>query len=426
MFETQLTCLNCGASYNLERMFEGCPRCKTENFQSNVTVDYDYEKIKESITRDTFQNHCKKGVWAWEEFLPGNFDQYITLGEGHTPLLFGETIGDTIGIENLYIKDESQNPTLTFKDRSAAVGAAIAREFGSQYLIAGGGNTAAAASAYGAVSSLNVISFENLDESKQAILQTLSYGGKIVYLKKYEDRYPLMKKCVDILHAHPVSSYTRSPTGDPYSEEGRKTVAFEICQHLSWETPDFVIVPTGMGFGLFAIWRGFLDLYKVGFIETLPKMVAVESAAGGSLTKTLTESPESVQRVNTSPSIARHILVPQVGYQGVRAVKDSGGHALTAKDSQILKAVFSLAKQEGVFASTTSASAVVAAETLLASGHIDPKDTVVCVITGGGLKDSDIIESHFCLPDPVGGDWEKFKALMETHYNLTVPSLSPD
>lgn len=415
-----LKCLHCGAQYPLERMFEGCPRCKKDSFQSNVVVDYDYEKIKEAVTRDVLQKRHVLGVWKWQEFLPVDPALGITLGEGGTPLLPCRNLGPVLGMSHLCIKDESRNPTHTFKDRSAAVGAAVARKFGSRHLIAGGGNTAAAAAAYGAVSGLQVISFENLDESKQAILQTLSYGGKVVYLKKYEDRYPLMKTCVDALAAHPVSSYTRSPTGDPYSEEGRKTVAFEICEQLSWNVPDTVIVPTGMGFGLFAVWRGFQDLFTTGFIDALPQMVAVESSAGGSLTKTLTSRSDSIQRVVTAPTIAKHILVPQVGYQAYRAVRDSGGVALTVEDDEILDAVFSLATHEGVYASTTSAAAIAAAKNLHESGYIDAEDTVACVITGGGLKDSDIIETHFSLPDPVGGDWNTFVTLMKTHYNMVL------
>jgi threonine synthase len=418
MYEEVLKCLHCGAQYPLERMFEGCPRCKTDNFRSNVVVDYDYEKIKETVTRKVLQKRCAQGVWKWQEFLPVDPALGVTLGEGGTPLLPCKNLGPALGLPHLCVKDESRNPTHTFKDRSAAVGAAAARKFGSRHLIAGGGNTAAAAAAYGAASGLQVISFENLDESKQAILQTLSCGGKIVYLKKYEDRYLLMKMCVDTLHAHPVSSYTRSPTGDPYSEEGRKTVAFEICEQMSWNVPDTVIVPTGMGFGLFAVWRGFLDLHTTGFIDTLPQMVAVESASGGSLTRTFASGKEVIQRVVTTPTIARHILVPQVGYQAYRAVKDSGGVALTVEDDEILDAVFFLATKEGIYASTTSAAAIAAAKTLCNSGHIDAQDTVVCVITGGGLKDPDIIETHFSLPDPIGGDWDKFVELMKTHYNM--------
>ncbi|MBU7013161.1 MAG: pyridoxal-phosphate dependent enzyme [Theionarchaea archaeon] len=422
MYETHLKCLKCGTEYELMRMFEGCPHCRKEDFSSNVYVDYDYEKIKEAMSKTTLERRRGLGIWKYEELLPVTSKEgVITLGEGETPLLECNTLSKKLKISPLFAKDESRNPTHTFKDRSAAVGAAVAKKFGSNHLIAGGGNTAAAAAAYGARSHLQVISFENVDESGQAILQTLSYGGKVIYLNQYEARYNLMKKCVDTLHAHPVSSYTPSPTGDPYSEEGRKTVAYEICEQLHWEVPDMVIVPTGMGFGLYGIWRGFCDFHTLGLTDSVPKMVAVESAAGGSLTKAFLNKDEKIKRVVPQETVARHILVPKVSYQGYRAVKDSNGKVLTVEDDEIMEAVFSLARTEGIYASTTSAAAVAAARNLRATGYIDKNDTVVCVITGGGVKDPDFIEKEVPhTPDPIGDDWEIFKSVMKKYYNVLL------
>jgi threonine synthase len=422
MYEKNLVCQSCGRKYELERMFEGCPSCKQGKFSSNVYVDYDYEGIKEVITRDMLEKRKGPGIFKYEELLPINAQEGITtLGEGSTPLLPCTALGDLLDMNRLYIKDESRNPTHTFKDRSAAVAVSVARRFGSHHLIAGGGNTAAAASAYGARYGFEVISFENVEESKQAILQTLSYGGKIVYLQQYEDRYPLMKTCVDKLGAHPVSSYTWSPTGDPYSEEGRKTIAFEICEQLDWEVPDKVIVPTGMGFGMSAIWRGFQDLHRVGLTDTLPQMVAVESAAGGSLTRTFQKDSDTPLRVKPEETIALHIIVPQVGYQAYRAITDSQGMAMTVEDPPILEALFLLARNEGVYASTTSTSAIAAAKILREQGDIDKDDLIACVITGGGLKDPQFVEPQFAhLPPPVTGDWDAFTQLMKDQYDVVL------
>jgi threonine synthase len=421
MYEKSLKCLNCGEEYDLVRMFEGCPRCAQGDFRSNLYVTYEYERIKEVIDRQTLETRKKSGIYKYEELLPvDSRKEVITLGEGDTPLIHCKNLEKSVAFD-LYAKDESRNPTLTFKDRSAAVGVFVARQFGSHHIIAGGGNTAAAAAAYGARSHLQVISFENPGEAKQAVLQTQSYGGKIIYLEKYEDRYHLMKKCVDTLKAHPFSSYTASPTGDPYSEEGRKTVAYEICEQLSWAVPDTVIVPTGMGFGLFGIWKGFQDLYVLGLTDALPRMVAVESAAGGSLTRAFKNQSSRIEPVVPQKTIARHILVPRVSYQALKTVRDSQGYAMTVEDDEILEALFALARTEGIYASTTSASAVAAARTLQDTGHIEKGDTVVCVITGGGPKDIDLIEKEVpVLPDPITGDWEQFSLLMKTRYDLVL------
>lgn len=420
MYERNLVCQHCGKKFELERMFEGCPSCREGKFSSNVYVDYDYEEIKEVISRKTLETRTGPGIFKYEELLPIHAqDGITTLGEGSTPLLPCTTLGELLDMNHLYAKDESRNPSHTFKDRSAAVAVSVARRFGSHHLIAGGGNTASAASAYGARYGLGVISFENLEESKQAILQTLSYGGKIVYLQKYEDRYPLMKTCVDTLGAHPVSSYTWSPTGDPYSEEGRKTISYEICEQLGWNVPDKVIVPTGMGFGLSAVWRGFVDLHTVGLIDSLPHMIAVESAAGGSLTRTIEKNSSSIMRVKPEETVALHILVPQVGYQAYRAVTDSQGIAMTVEDDEIMEALFSLARNEGVYASTTSASAIAATKILRERGDIDKDECIACIITGGGLKDPQFVEPRFeNLPSPISGDWNTFIRLMKNHYDM--------
>jgi threonine synthase len=401
-------------------MFEGCPACSTPDFKANVVVEYDYEQIKEVITKKILQRRAP-GIVKYKEFLPITSETAVTLGEGGTPLLHCPTLGESMEMDNLFVKDESRNPTHTFKDRSAAVGVSIAQQFGSPYIVAGGGNTSAAAAAYSAKTNITTISFEKKSESIQAILQTLTCGGKIVYLKNYEDRYNLMKQCVDSLHAHPVSSYTPSPTGDPFSEEGRKTVSYEICEQLNWNVPDIVVVPTGMGFGLYGIWQGFVDFRQVGLIDSLPRMVAVESAAGGSLTKTFETNAEKIIKVPTRNTVARHAIVPKVSYQGYRAVKDSEGTAVTVKDCEIMEAVFCLARTEGIYSSTTSAASIAAVKKLRKTGYIHTDDTLVCVITGGGLKDPDIIQGALPeFPPPIGGDWDIFTSTLKKYYRISL------
>jgi threonine synthase len=420
MYEKQLRCLNCRTPYELSRMFEGCPACRAPDFRANVVVEYDYEEIKEVITKKILKRR-EAGIVKYKEFLPITSETAVTLGEGGTPLLHCLTLGKSVEMDNLFVKDESRNPTHTFKDRSAAVGVSIAQQFGSPYIVAGGGNTSAAAAAYSAKTGIITISFEKKSESIQAILQTLTCGGKIVYLQNYEDRYDLMKRCVDSLHAHPVSSYTPSPTGDPFSEEGRKTVSYEICEQLNWNVPDIVVVPTGMGFGLFGIWQGFVDFHQVGLIDSLPRMVAVESAAGGSLTKTFETDAEKIIKVPTRNTVARHAIVPKVSYQGYRAVKDSRGTSVTVEDSEIMKAVFCLARTEGIYSSTTSAASIAAVKKLRKTGYIHSDDTLVCVITGGGLKDPDIIQGALPeFPPSIGGDWDTFTSTLKKYYHISL------
>jgi threonine synthase len=420
MYETHLRCVRCGKTYELTRLFEGCSHCKEEKSVSNLIVSYDYEKIKEAIKKNHWEKKKDGGIWKYSELLPGkNEKNKVTLGEGGTPLLPCKRMGKELDLDSFYVKDESRNPTHTFKDRIISVGTAVAVEFGSHYVMAGGGNTAAAASAYSARHGLEVISFETPFESQQAVMQTRSYGGNVVYLARYEDRYALMKRCVDTLHGHPVSSYTPSPTGDPYSYEGYKTIAYELCEQH--EVPEFVIVPTGQGNGLHGIWRGFVDLFELGMIDSLPRMVAAESTAAGTLTRALHSKKKRIEEVVPRETVARQTRIPQVSYQGYRAVVDSDGTAVMVDDTETMNTLMTLARKEGIFSSTTSAVALAAAKKLREEGDIDKTSTVVCVITGGGLKDPDYIMDPLAIPQtPIEGTWKTFTAFMKMQYGLLL------
>lgn len=416
-----LKCMHCGKEYPLKRMFEGCPNCKSENFAANLVVKFDLKQIKKVLSREVLKERSKLGLSKYLELLPiEKTTSLATLGEGQTPLIKCEKLGQLLGMSNLYVKDESRNPTGTFKDRKACVGTSVALQFGLRNIVAGGGNMGTAAAAYGAKYGLGVISFETLGESKAAILQTLAYGGKVILLKRYEDRYELIKKCVDECGCYPVSSYTPSPTGDPYSQEGTKTIAYEICEDLGWKVPDKVIVPTGQGFCLYGIWNGFLDFYEIGLIESFPSMIAAESSSGGSFTKTEKRDPKYIKTIEPKATVARHAVAPKGSYKGLKAIIDSDGCSVTVTDEEVVNAVRLLARSEGIFSSTTSATAIAALKKLLGEGRISRDELVVCVITGGGLKDIDIIDTVLeKVPEPIGSDWRALETLLDENYGFS-------
>jgi len=416
-----LKCMHCGKEYPPKRMFEGCPNCKSENFTANLIVEFDLKKIKKVLNRKALKGRGKLGLSKYIELLPiKETTSFATLGEGQTRLIKCEKLGQLLGMNNLYIKDESRNPTGTYKDRKACIGTSIALQFGLHNIVAGGGNMGTAASAYGAKYGLGVISFETLSESKAAILQTLAYGGKVIPLKKYEDRYELMKRCVDEYGCYPLSSYTSSPTGDPYSQEGVKTIAYEICEDLGWRVPDKVVVPTGQGFCLYGIWNGFIDFYKIGLIESFPSMIAAESSSGGSFTKTEKRDPKYIKTVQPKTTVARHAVAPKGSYKGFKAIIDSDGCSVTVTDEEVVNATKLLARSEGIFSSTTSATTIAALKKVLGKGRISRDELVVCIITGGGLKDIDIIDKVLRkVPEPIGSDWRAFETLLDKDYGFS-------
>ena len=418
--------MNCHKQYPLQRMFEGCTNCRSEEFSANLVVKYDFNKIKRKINRKILEERGNTGLSKYLELLPIKKGMSLaTLGEGGTPLIQCRILGRELGLENLYIKDESRNPTGSFKDRLACVGATVALQFGSKNIVAAGGNMAAAAAAYAAKYGLGAISLEIPTESRISILQTTVYGGKAVVLEEYDQRYALMKRCVEEYGCHPVSSFTHSPTGDPYSQEGSKTIAYEICENLGWRSPDKVIVPTGQGFCLHGIWNGFRDFNRIGLIDSLPSMVAAESSSGGSLAAT--KDVKYIKTVEPKGTVARHAVAPKGSYKGFRAIIDSGGSSTMVTDREVLDAVNILAKSEGIFSSTTSATAIAAMNRCLKEGKIEKDEIVVCVITAGGFKDADILSQALPqIPKPIAPEWESFIAFLAENYHFTMSNEQPN
>jgi len=413
-----LKCGYCGKEYSVGRWFEGCVSCKSPGFASGLQVVYDWQKAKQTFTRERLEANQKRGLERFLDLLPVDPTlPFNALGVGNTPLIECRRLASALGLGELYIKDESRNVTGTFKDRYACIGANVALQFDSSCLIAAGGNMGTAAAAFAARYGLAAISIEVPTESTIAMLQTLAYGGKVILVEDYKIRYSLMKRCVDEYGCHPLSSYTSSPTGDPYSREGAKTIAYEICQDLSWEVPDVVVAPVGQGFLLWGLWRGFLELHKLGLVERLPMMIAAESAAGGSYTKTLKAVTDAVAKVLPTRTVARHAVASQGSYQGLQAIRDSGGTAITVSDDESVEALKTLASMEGLLPSTTSSVALAALVKLCDEGKISKKQRIVCVLTGAGFKDFDLLSGVFPqIPSLNGPDWDNFVAALSHTY----------
>lgn len=417
-----LKCGYCGKEYPVGRWFEGCVFCMSSDFASSLRVVYDWQKAERSFTREQLEANWDRGLERFLDLLPVDptlpFD---TLGVGNTPLIECRRLASALGLSELYIKDESRNVTGTFKDRYACIGANVALQFESSCLIAAGGNMGTAAAAFAARYGLAAISIEVPTESTIAMLQTLAYGGKVILVEDYKIRYSLMKRCVDEYGCHPLSSYTSSPTGDPYSQEGAKTIAYEICQDLSWEVPDVVVVPVGQGMLLSGLWRGFLELHKLGLVGGLPMMIAAESAAGASYAKTLKATTDTVMKVSPARTVARHAVAPQGSYQGLQTIRNSGGTAITINDDEATEALKTLASVEGLLPGTTSSVAFAALIKLCGEGKISKKQRVVCILTGAGFKDFDLLSAIFPqIPSPIGPDWDDFVATLWDTYGYTL------
>ncbi len=380
-----LKCLFCGEEYEEGLMFEGCPACKTKEFVSNVAPVYDYELISDKISREKFDNN--RGVWGCEELLPVDKRYAVTLGEGGTPLIECSDLVNGEGIK-LYIKDESQNPTWSFKDRFCSVAVSKALEVGSKKIvIASTGNHGASTAAYSSKAGLESVVFtlESVPETMK--IQMGVYGAKILATRQPEHRWMLMKKCIERFGWYPTGNYSNPPVGSNfYGIEGYKTIAYEICSQLDWKVPEWIVQPTAYGDGLSGIWRGFKDLYELKLIKKLPRMVAVEPF--GPLKKTLEMDGNIMKKVETKSTIAFSIGVNISTYQGLDVLRESNGLAVISRDEDIRRMQRTIGETTGIYAEAAAVASIAGVMQLKDEGEIKRGESVVAISTSSGLKDA--------------------------------------
>lgn len=386
-----IKCLNCEQEYEELPLFEGCPNCKSETFSSNLILLYDYVKMKKNVSETLFHQPFK-GLWSFKELLPVKEENIVTLHEGGTPFL-KSTLGKEWGVENLYLKDETRNPTHSFKDRLAAVSISKAKELGANTVVVSStGNHGAATAAYAAKAGLECIIFTTKAIPKAMNVLMQVYGAKVVALSESFERWTIMKKCIDQFNWFPISNYVYPPVGSNfYGIEGYKTIAFEICADLEWKVPDKVVVPTAYGDGLSGIWRGFKELFHLGVIDRLPEMIAVEMM--GSLKNTLDYQQNSIKPMKRKPTIAYSMGTPISTFQALKSIRESKGQAIVAEDKDLINMQIKLA-QTGIYAEASSVASLVAIKKMSEQQQINHGEVVVSLITSTGLKDYKVTRNN--------------------------------
>jgi threonine synthase len=317
-------------------------------------------------------------------FLPITQDTpRLSLGEGFTPLVHARNLGRAIGCPSLYLKVEGANPTGSFKDRGMVVAVARALETGARSIIcASTGNTSASAAAYGAASGLEVVVV--LPAGRIAagkLLQAQVAGARVLQVDgNFDDALRIVRELTDEPDpAHPVALVN---SVNPDRLEGQKTAAFEVCEDLGG-APDYLAIPVGNAGNISAYWMGFTEYRDAGFVDTVPELLGFQ--AEGAAPLVLGRSVEQPETVAT----AIRIGAPASAAKALRARDESGGRIDSVTDDQILAAQRDLARMEGVFCEPASAASVAGVRKLAAEGAIDPGATIVCVLTGHGLKDPD-------------------------------------
>lgn len=381
-FATGLECTACSQSYEYGTRIRRCVKCN-----SVLTVSYGLDDV-----HLTEKDLVGSGIWKYADLLPvKNKTNITTLGEGGTFLHRCSNIADRIGLKELYLKNETTNPTGSFLDRGTAVEVSMAKELGFASVCCGStGNLAASLVAYAARAGLNskvyLARSGGMDMGK--LYQILAYGTDLEIVKDHDEAIRLASE--DESGRHEVTPYS------PYFLEGDKTTAYEICEQLDWTLPDWIIVPMGNGGHLSMTWKGIIELIKTGLLDNNDtKLVGAQAKGCNPIVKAFQKGDSQVSPLASVSTVAIDIGIkrPPCGHMALAALKESKGTAVSVTDREILGAVGSLAKLEGVFAEPAGAVTIAVLKKLVKAETISPDESVVCVITGMGLKYPEIAKS---------------------------------
>jgi threonine synthase len=395
-------------------LFAGCPRCRAQSVAVNLSVALDLSRAGSHAFPV-----APRGMWRFDALLPVGREQAVTLGEGGTPLVPLERLGRRLGLSRLYAKDESRNPTWSYKDRLCSVAVSHAAASGARVItISSTGNHGASTAAYAARAGLPCVIFTlaSVPDTMKVLMQ--AYGAAVIECPTPESRWQLMREGIERLGWYPTSGFVIPPVGsNPYGIEGYKTIAFEIVEDLT-ETPDVVVVPSSYSDGVAGIWKGFVDLLEIGHIPRTPRMVAAEPF--GPLAHALEQKLEAPELVPGGSSVAFSIASRYGTYQGLAALRASNGAAVRITDEGVFEAQRALAGEEGLFVEPSSAASLTAVMHLRAQHAIEPEALVVIVLTSAGLKDPGASRAWLPPVPAAGHDLDSVLTALRDSYGLDV------
>ena len=406
--------------FDMNKTFLRCRECKKE-YDSTfkyicdecfgpLDVHYNFP----SITKDTFTNR-EQTYWRYFELLPIiDKSNIVSINAGMTPLVKAEKLGKKIGLNNLYIKNDSVNPTFSFKDRPAGVAISKAKEFGlSSVGCASTGNLASATAAHAAKGNFPCYIFAPSDIENAKIAQALSYGANYISVDgTYDDANRIAAQIGDSKGIGIVNINMRS-----YYVEGSKTLAYEVAEQLDWKVPDQLIVPTGSGAMLNAICKGFEELETVSLIHNVSEMHMNCAQAHGCapIVDAFKDNNTDVVPVENPDTVAKSLAIgdPGDGRYVLQRLKQYNGIAQESNNKEILDAILLLARTEGIFTEPAGGVSVAVVKKMVEDGKIDKDETTVCYVTGNGLKATEAIMSVLPRPQVMQPDVAKITAVVK-------------
>jgi threonine synthase len=405
-----LVCLRCGRSPEDGHPAAGCARCADEGTPAALTTVYDLEAAARTLTSQALAER-PPGPLRYRELLPVEAEEAVTLGEGGTPLLPARRLAGELGVREVWIKDESRNPTWSFKDRAASIAASMARREGAAGLaVSSTGNAAAATAAYARAAGVPAVVLFAVGVDPVMGGMVHGFGVPVVATPTKKDRWVLMRHAVEKLGLFPNSNFADPPVGvDPRVVDGYKAMGLEIWEQLGRRVPHAVYLPVGYGDALFGTYKAFRELREMGLSE-LPRLSGGE--VYGSLSAALRGSGDRVEAVPVDrATVATSIATAQSTYQALHAVRSSGGTVRQVSEEEIVEAQRLLVVTEGLFVEAASAAGLAALRADVDDGAVSRDAEVVVVSTSAGVKSVSALGLTE-LEAPVVGGVEEFSRLV--------------
>ncbi|HIA17714.1 MAG TPA: threonine synthase [Dehalococcoidia bacterium] len=384
-YVTCLRCRGCGREYPVEPL-NACDFCF-----GPLEVEYDYDSITRVVSRERIVEGPPT-MWRYQDFLPVDADMALDMGTGFTPLIRAENLGRKLGLENLYIKNDSVNPTFSFKDRVVSVASAKALEFEFDTLAcASTGNLMGSVAAHGAKASMNTLVLYPANLEKGKILGAAIYGATLVAVDGTYDQ--VNRLCSELADNHRWAFVNVNMR--PFYAEGSKTLGYEVAEQLGWLAPDHCVVPGASGALFTKIHKGLKDLVQTGLIDSADTKMHIAQAEGCSpIAQAFNDGSKEVRPV-IPDTLAKSLAIgnPADGPYALRTIAESDGSAVIAMEDEIVEGIQLLAQTEGIFTETAGGVVISGLRRLVNQGVIKPDEVTVAYITGNGLKTQEVVES---------------------------------
>jgi threonine synthase len=381
-YATHLVCTKCGKKYAIDEINTYCLDC-----QAPLFAIYDLKSLRQDFQREDFTRR-KSGMWRWHELLPIRSPaNAITLGEGDAPLLLLANLGGELGLSNLFVKDESANPTGSFKARGISAAISKAKELGiDKVIIPTAGNAGGAMAAYAARARLKAHIIMPKDTPRANIEESRIAGAEVVLIDGLISEAARMAG----IKARAEGWFDLSTFKEPYRVEGKKIMGYELAEAFGWCLPDVIIYPTGGGTGLVGMWKAFAELEDLGWLDNTqrPRMVAVQAEGCAPVVKAFEAHATFCDFWTNARTLASGLRVPKsfADHIILQDIYDSKGIALSVSDEAILAAQSQLGKEEGIFSAPEGAATLAGLISLTQSGWVRPDERIVLFNTGSGLK----------------------------------------